>query len=322
MKQITLPGTELTTSALGFGCSALLGEKTKAEGLQLLRAAFDSGIRYFDVARMYGYGQAETVVGELARGRRGDVVLATKFGIEPSAPAVVNGPIRAALRRVMKISPKVRRLISKRAVAALKTGQFQPSAAARSLETSLRALGTDHIDIYLLHDCTVADTLSDELLVFLQQARRQGKIRYFGVGTNVCEVKQICRQRPEFASIVQFGSSVLCPQPEELQAPGAVITHGSLAGSYAALSAFLRNRPEIAGEWLVRLGVDCREPDCLAGLMLSYAMSANARGPVLFQSSRPDVIRANARLVDKERYSLRQLHEFALLAAQSNVQPC
>jgi hypothetical protein len=43
---------------------------------------------------------------------------------------------------------------------------------------------------------------------------------------------------------------------------------------------------------------------------------------VLFQSSRLNVIRANARLVDKERYSLRQLNEFALVAAQSNVQPC
>jgi D-threo-aldose 1-dehydrogenase len=321
MKQKTLTGTEVTTSALGFGCSALLGEKTRAEAIQLLNAAFESGIRYFDVARMYGYGEAERLVGEFARGRRHDVIIATKFGIEPSAPSAVNGPIRAAIRRVMKISPKARRLISKRAIASLKTGRFQPSAAARSLETSLRALGTDHIDIYLLHECSVADTLSDELLSFLQQARREGKIRYFGIGTNAEEVMRICRQRPDFASIVQFGSSVLCPHPEKLQAPGAVVTHGSLAGSYAALSAFLRNRPEVAGEWLVRLGVDCRQPDLLAGLLLSYAVSVNARGPVLFRSSRADTVRANARLVNEGRYSPRQLDEFALLAVESNVQP-
>jgi diketogulonate reductase-like aldo/keto reductase len=321
MKQIRLTGTELTTSVLGFGCSGLLGEKTKAEGLELLRTAFDSGIRYFDVARMYGYGEAETVVGEFARGRRHEVIIATKFGIEPSAPAVVNGSLRAAIRSVMKISPKVRRLISKRAIAALKTGRFQPSAAARSLETSLRALGTDYIDIYLLHDCTVADA-SDELLSFLSQARREGKIRYFGVGTHIGEVMQICRQRPEFASIVQFGSNVLNRCPEELQAPGAVVTHGSVAGSYAALSTFLRNRPEVADEWLVKLGVDGREPDSLAGLVLSYAVSVNARGPVLFRSSRAAVIRSNVRLVDEGRYSVRQLDDFALLAAESNVQPC
>jgi len=322
MKQITLTGTELTTSILGFGCSALLGEKTKAEGLELLCTAFDSGIRYFDVARMYGYGEAEAVVGELARGRRHEVIIATKFGIEPTAPAAMNGPVRTAIRKLMKISPKVRSVISRRAIAALKTGRFQPGAAARSLETSLRTLGTDYIDIYLLHDCTVADTLSDELLSFLQQARRDGKIRYFGVGTGINDVMRICSQRPEFASIVQFASSVLEPHPEDVEAPGAVVTHGSLAGSYAALSAFLRNSPDLAGEWSVRLGADCRDSDCLAGLMLSYAVSVNARGPVLFRSSRVSVIRSNARLVDEGRYSPRQVHEFASLAAESNVQPC
>ncbi len=242
-----LAGTEIVTSAIGFGCSALLGDKPRAEALRLLQAAFDSGIRYFDVARMYGYGEAESVVGEFSRHKRQEIVIATKFGIEPSAPALARGPVRAAVRRVMKLSPNIRRFISRRAVSALKTGRFQPQSAARSLETSLRALQTDYIDVFLLHDCSVQDTLNDELKGFLEETRRAGKIRHYGVGTSLAEVLQICRQAPAFASVVQFGHSVLAEFPRELHAaPRAIVTHGALAGSYAALRRHLEQRPEVA----------------------------------------------------------------------------
>ena len=80
MRTVTLAGTELTTSVLGFGCNALLGEKTSTNGLALLDAAFDAGIRYFDVARVYGYGEAETLVGKFSKGKRTEILIASKFG--------------------------------------------------------------------------------------------------------------------------------------------------------------------------------------------------------------------------------------------------
>lgn len=321
MKQKQLAGTEITTSVLGFGCSALLGEKTKAEGLQLLEAAYGADIRYFDVAPMYGYGEAERLLGEFARNRRAELVIATKFGIEPRAPAVMNGSVRTLIRKAMTVSPKLRQFVSRKAVGAQKTGRFQPQSAAHSLERSLRALGTDYIDIYLLHECSLADTASDELLDFLEQNRSQGKIRYFGVGTRATEAALICKQRPEFAAIVQFGNSVLSRAAETIDAPGAMITHGALAGSYAALTTYLQERPEKEREWSDKIGADCSDGSVLAGIMLAYAMAANDRGPVLFQSRRAESIRQNVRMLESGQFSQSQIEEFGRLAAASQVQP-
>ena len=63
-----------TTTRLGYGCSSLMGALGQKESLALLEAAYDAGVRHFDVAPLYGFGQAEGCLGEfLARHRgRGD----------------------------------------------------------------------------------------------------------------------------------------------------------------------------------------------------------------------------------------------------------
>ena len=64
LANFSLPGTPLTTTVIGFGCSNLFGGKTREEGLRLLEVAYDCGIRHFDVARYYGFGDAEGLLGE------------------------------------------------------------------------------------------------------------------------------------------------------------------------------------------------------------------------------------------------------------------
>jgi D-threo-aldose 1-dehydrogenase len=319
MRTVTLAGTELTTSVLGFGCNALLGEKTSTNGLALLDAAFDAGIRYFDVARVYGYGEAETLVGKFSKGKRTEILIATKFGIEPMVSVAGASFVRAAVRRLMQFSPALRSSLGRGARTAVKSGRFTPDAAHRSLDTSLRALGTDYIDVYLLHDCIIDDA-SDELLQFLVQARDEGKIRYFGVGTNPEQVFVICRDRPEYAAIVQFQNSLLSPELHSLNnAPGAVITHGALAGSYTAVNAYLSNNPDAARLWSCRVGADCSTPAALAAMMLSYAVRNNQRGPVLFRSSRKESIYANARVLAEEHFADEQFEALAGLARESGL---
>lgn len=321
MRTVTLAGTELTTSALGFGCNALLGEKTSADGLILLNAAFDAGIRYFDVARVYGYGEAERLVGEFARGKRSEILIASKFGIEPMMAVGGTSLIRKAVRNLMRLSPAMRSALGRRARTAVKTRRFTVDAARRSLETSLRTIGTDYIDVYLLHDCQLDDT-SDELFRFLTQARNEGKIRCFGVGTSPEQASAICNKRPQFATVLQFQNSLLCPNLRAINnAPGAVITHGALAGSYTSLNKHLLDHPEVARAWSDVLGEDCAQPAVLAALMLSHAVRENRRGPVLFRSSRAESIHANANAVDQERFTLKQLQEVARLAKESEVLP-
>ena len=320
MRKVTLTGTDLKASMLGFGCNALLGDQSRTEGLALLETAFDAGINYFDVARVYGYGEAERLVGEFARGRRSDVIIASKFGIQPMLPAAGAGFIRPLVLRLMRLSPRLRDLLGRRARAAVKHSRFSVEESRASLETSLRVLATDCIDVYLLHECTIADA-SDELLEFLSQARRAGKIRYFGIGTAFEHVVDFCRQRQEFAAVVQFQNSALTQNVENLTtAPGAVLTHGALGGSFSALTRYLTSDEEAAKRWSSALQADAGDPWVMTSLMLGYATQANQRGPVLFHSRRRDTIVSNVRAVERG-IDREQIDTFARLAKASGVVP-
>jgi diketogulonate reductase-like aldo/keto reductase len=321
MKSIRLSDTPLNASVLGFGCNALLGDRA-GEGPAMLEAAYDAGIRYFDVARAYGYGDAEALVGKFAKGRRDRLTIATKFGIEPLRAMAAAGPVKALVRQVMKMSPALRTLIGRKARTMVKMSAFDVASARRSLETSLRMLQTDSIDVYLLHDCTLKDTASPELLAFLEAMVKEGKIRSFGIGTGIDDVLAISRSHPEFASVKQFESSVLRPNVERLKdAPGAIVTHGALAGSYQALRSYLASNSVIATDWSCQIDADCTNPSVLAALMLNHAVAINGRGPVLFASRDPQRIRANANAVNRPAFSSDQLARFAKLALQTGVTP-
>jgi aryl-alcohol dehydrogenase-like predicted oxidoreductase len=312
-----LAGTDITASQLGFGCSALLDEGTKNRGLRLLEVAYDEGITYFDVARMYGDGAAELILGKFARGKRDRVVIASKFGIQPVASMLArHGRMRGAVSKLIRLSPRLRSLLRRRAIS---TGRFNVNDARKSLEVSLRTLATDYLDIYLLHDCSVTDP-SEELLRFLEQARSEGKIRYFGLASGIDEILEIGRRLPQFVGVAQFENSIL-KRNLDLAAdlPGALITHGAMAGSLAALRKSLDCNPELSLQWSSRLGVDLMQTSELANLMLAWAVKANIKGPVLFHSSREDSIRDNVAAVVDNRFSAAQLDEFDRLTAAQDI---
>jgi aryl-alcohol dehydrogenase-like predicted oxidoreductase len=322
--RVALTGTGIQTSPIGFGCAALLGENSRSDALRILQTAFDSGVRFFDVAPSYGQGMAEVVLGEFAGPRRDQLVITTKFGIEPSLPSVARSSvIRKAARSLMKFSPRIRRLIGKASIGTLSTGKFSAQAARKSLERSLRSLRTDYIDILLLHECNPGDLRdSRELLDFLERMVFERKIFCFGTGTSVAATAAISQQFPAFMSVAQFANSVLLRSFDLVSVPGATINHGSLAGSFAALFKFLNEHPEVARTWSRELDADCGSPGVLSALMLLHAIKANAQGPVLFSSRSLKRIRETAELFNsKVPYSEEQLRRFAELAEASGVEP-
>ncbi|KKK05261.1 aldo/keto reductase [Micromonospora sp. HK10] len=142
----------LVVSVVGIGCNNF-GRKLDRDGTRaVVDAALDAGINFFDTADIYGepQGGSEELLGEALKGRRDDVVVATKFGM---AMHGLNGPDHGARG--------ARRYI------------------ARAVEASLRRLGTDHIDLYQMHEPDPGTPI-DETLAALDDLVRAGKVRYLG----------------------------------------------------------------------------------------------------------------------------------------------
>lgn len=319
MTKIMLPGMTGDMPPLGFGCSALTGT-TRRTAREVLDSAFDSGIRHFDVARYYGYGEAERILGAFAKRRRTQITITTKLGIMPPRPTVFFRMALQVGRRVVRLLPAARKLAQRQAAELIHGRAFNLPDAQSSLETSLRELGTDYIDFYLLHDYSLEDSSPEPLLDFLEGARKSGKIRRFGIGTTIENTLRVLACRPELCGIVQFQNSVLTRNSHRLAGQGGnrlVITHGSLGADYGSLCVFLKDHPRAAQEWSEKLGVDCTAGETLSALMLNYAAAANSNGLILFSSRHPARVRKNARDVFEPRFSARQVGLFSDLVEQS-----
>lgn len=143
----------LTVSALGLGCmgmSEFYGPSDEAESLNLLHRALDLGIFFWDTADIYGVGRNEELVGKALKGRRDQVVLATKFGNQrnPDGSFVgING---------------------------------RPEYVRQACDASLRRLGIETIDLYYQHrvDPTVP---IEETVGAMARLVEAGKVRYLGL---------------------------------------------------------------------------------------------------------------------------------------------
>ena len=138
---------QLSVSLVGLGCNNF-GRRLDAAGTrEVVSAALDAGINFFDSADVYGEGKSEEFLGQALRGRRDQAVVATKFGAPGSSP---DGTARGSAEWVRA-----------------------------AVEQSLKRLGTDYIDHYQLHfpdaDVPVAETLGA-----LHELVQAGKVREIG----------------------------------------------------------------------------------------------------------------------------------------------
>lgn len=143
-------GVKVSAYCLGAMMFGPWGNDDEDECVRMVHTALDAGINFVDTADVYGEGRSEEIVGKALKGRRDEVVLATKVHGEMG-----KGPNDRGNSRLW---------------------------ITREVEASLRRLGTDHIDLYQIHRPD-PDTELEETLGVLTDLVHQGKVRYLGCST-------------------------------------------------------------------------------------------------------------------------------------------
>lgn len=202
MKKNRLGQSDLMVSEIGLGCMSLGTEEGPA--VRIIHEALDAGVNFLDTADLYDAGRNEELVGLAIRGRRSEVIVATKVGNRriPGREGWVWDPSKAYIKA--------------------------------AVHDSLRRLGTDYIDLYQLHGGTIDDPI-DETIEAFEELKREGLIRYYGISSIRPNVIREYVRRSNIVSIMsQY--SMLDRRPEEETLPLiaehgiGLIARGPLAG--------------------------------------------------------------------------------------------
>jgi aryl-alcohol dehydrogenase-like predicted oxidoreductase len=223
--RITLDGTDVEVSRLGFGTGSLHHLLSARRRQRLLEEAGSAGITHFDTAPYYGYGLAERDLGRYLRGRRSRLTVATKVGLYPLGPA--SGHIASVLLR--KAAGRIVRRIAAPVV------DRRVERAEASLHASLRRLSTDHVDFLFLHEPDPTSLEADETSAWLERERRRGSIRAWGLAGLPAGILPLVRQRHPLAMVVQTQDSLDLRQADFLADSGRKmqITYGYLSRPHA-----------------------------------------------------------------------------------------
>ncbi len=165
MQYRLLGNTGIKVGEIGFGAWAIggtadasgaplgWGRTNDDQSLAAIRRARDLGVNFFDTADSYGFGRSESLLGIVLSRFRNDIVLATKVGVTRTADG--------ALKK-----------------------NFSRQHIFHAVDGSLKRLRTDYIDLYQVHNPTVADLERDEIQEAMERLQEIGKIRFWGVSVS------------------------------------------------------------------------------------------------------------------------------------------
>ena len=312
MKYRTFPNTDVSVSEVGLGTWTLAtgwwGEKSDEEAIGMLREARDDfGINFFDAADTYGNGRSETQLATAFRGRRNEVVYATKIGYD------IYDEEAAKARRGQSELPQ----------------RFEPDYMRFALDKCLERLETDYIDVLQLHNVKMEHVRNPVIWDTLRALKKEGKIRVWGAAFGpaigwLYEAVELCEREPDVGTI-QMIWNILEQQPGTAMldvarehAPDCTfnirVTHasGMLEGKYTEDTVFpagdhRRHRPR---SWLVNGVKKVRTLDFLTTHMTL------GQAALKWLLEEPRVISVLPNIYDSD-----QLAEFAAASDMPDLEP-
>jgi aryl-alcohol dehydrogenase-like predicted oxidoreductase len=253
MKYRTFPGTSIRVSEIGFGTWTIStgwwGEKTDAQAVTMLRSALDDhGVTFFDAADAYGNGRSERQLAEAFRGRRSEIVLATKVGYD-----IYDEAAQKARRGQSELPMRT-----------------DPAFIRMAVDKCLERLETDYIDVLQLHNAKMEHVRDSQLWDTMRTLQREGKIRAWGAAFGpaigwLYEAVELVEREPDINTIQMIwnvleqhpGTAMLEAAKEH--APNCCfnvrVTHasGMLEGKYTEDTVFPENdhRRHRPRSWLI-----------------------------------------------------------------------
>jgi len=231
---------DLKVSRIGLGAMTMAGTYTSEGGLDdvesiaTIRRALDLGVTHIDTAEIYGPFHSEEIVGQAIRGRRDDVVIATKFGLIQHGEG----------------APRVGVLDS------------SPRNVRAAVEGSLTRVGTDHIDLYYQHRVDPGTPIEDTVGA-LAELVTEGKVRYIGLSEagpdtirRAHAVHPVTAVQTEYSLWTRDVEAEILPLLRELGAgfvPYSPLGHGLLTGQIRTVDDFAdddwrKTNPRFTGE--------------------------------------------------------------------------
>lgn len=242
--------TDLRVSEIGFGCARLGGffsDVSRDEMVGTLRQALDQGITFFDTADMYTQGESERLLGDAFRGRRDQVVLASKVGYRIPTQRRMAAGIKPLLRPLAARIGLTRRHLPSGVRGAL-SQDFSKGYIESAVRASLKRLRTDRLDLYQLHSPPTAVIERGECFETLERLQQRGEIRYYGVSCETVADAHLCMRYPGISA---------------LQLPISLLEQGAI---------------ECVLPWAQENGVAVVARECFAGGLLAKPVESRGRG--------------------------------------------
>jgi aryl-alcohol dehydrogenase-like predicted oxidoreductase len=287
MQRITVANLEGSASVVGMGCASLGSRVGRREGFTALDRAFGVGITWFDVAPSYGDAEAETILGEFARGKRDKLQICTKVGIRPARTPFAMRAAKPILRSAVDAFPMLRKYVARARPAPTKLA-ITAEMISNSVDDSLRRLRTDHVDVLALHGAETGEVVRDDILGAVERIVRLGKAKTISIASSL-ESGLLGIAHSNVYGIIQVANNPFQPslaQAIERLPVGRLITFvtHSVYGAFGALHQLcelIESNMTIL-QMLRDEGYSGNIEATAAAFLADYALATNRAGVTLF----------------------------------------